>query len=385
MLRSVDEISSYPRASGIPQLRTAISRWIENRYGTYADPETEIVPTLGSKEAIFSFAQLALGEKRLVAIPEPAYPVYERGARFAGGEVVTRPALGAPRLGARPREDRLLGRDRAVLDLLPEQPDRRGRAAVVLRRPLRPRARARLSRVLGRGVFGALVRRGARVGARARRPHERRRLQHALEAVVDDRLPLGLHLRPARHHGGDQAVPPDGRHRAAGVRPARVGRRLVGRAARQGRARALQPQARRDAAGAREQGLAASPARRRRSISGSMSAARRSRSRAGCSSTASSARPARSSARPARAMRGSRSSRRRPSANAPPRSSRGTSEHHRRDDRRTRPRRGARRRAERRRVAGQRRRAGGDPRLLPASADGAARGRARSSTTTRSR
>jgi acetylornithine aminotransferase len=91
MLRSVDEISSYPRASGLPELRNAISRWIENRYGMYADPDTEIVPTLGSKEAIFSFAQLALGEKRVVAVPEPAYPVYERGARFAGAEVITIP------------------------------------------------------------------------------------------------------------------------------------------------------------------------------------------------------------------------------------------------------------------------------------------------------
>ncbi len=45
------------------------------------------MPTLGSKEAIFSFAQVALGEKRLVAIPEPAYPVYERGALFAGGSI----------------------------------------------------------------------------------------------------------------------------------------------------------------------------------------------------------------------------------------------------------------------------------------------------------
>jgi acetylornithine aminotransferase len=51
----------------------------------------EIVPTLGSKEAIFSFAQVALGERRLVAIPEPAYPVYERGALFAGADVVTVP------------------------------------------------------------------------------------------------------------------------------------------------------------------------------------------------------------------------------------------------------------------------------------------------------
>ncbi len=89
LLASVDEVSSYPRATGLPELREAIAGWIDRRFGVNVDPDTEIVPTLGSKEAIFSFPQLALGEKRLVAIPEPAYPVYERGVRFAGGSVVT--------------------------------------------------------------------------------------------------------------------------------------------------------------------------------------------------------------------------------------------------------------------------------------------------------
>jgi acetylornithine aminotransferase len=55
------------------------------------DPDREVVPTLGSKEAIFSFAQVAVGERQLVAVPEPGYPVYERGALFAGAEVVALP------------------------------------------------------------------------------------------------------------------------------------------------------------------------------------------------------------------------------------------------------------------------------------------------------
>jgi acetylornithine aminotransferase len=87
LLASVDAVSSYPRATGLPELREAVAGWIERRFGVAVDPGGEIVPTLGSKEAIFSFAQVALGEKRLVAIPEPAYPVYERGALFAGGAV----------------------------------------------------------------------------------------------------------------------------------------------------------------------------------------------------------------------------------------------------------------------------------------------------------
>jgi succinyldiaminopimelate transaminase len=86
---SIEPVSSYPRATGLPELRQAISGWIERRFGVSVDPATEIVPTLGSKEAIFSFAQIALGDKRVVAIPEPAYPVYERGALFASGSVTT--------------------------------------------------------------------------------------------------------------------------------------------------------------------------------------------------------------------------------------------------------------------------------------------------------
>src|SRR6267378_755056 len=57
---SIEPVSSYPRATGLPELRQAISGWIERRFGVSVDPAKEIVPTLGSKEAIYSFAQIAL-------------------------------------------------------------------------------------------------------------------------------------------------------------------------------------------------------------------------------------------------------------------------------------------------------------------------------------
>jgi len=88
---AIEERSSYPRAAGLPELRSAIATWIARRHGAGVDADVEIVPTLGSKEAIFSFAQVALGERRLVAIPELAYPVYERGAVAAGASVVSVP------------------------------------------------------------------------------------------------------------------------------------------------------------------------------------------------------------------------------------------------------------------------------------------------------
>jgi succinyldiaminopimelate transaminase len=87
LVNSIEPVSSYPRATGLPELRTSIAGWLDRRFGVAVD-NVEIVPTLGSKEAIFSFAQVALGDKRFVAVPEPAYPVYERGALFAGGSVV---------------------------------------------------------------------------------------------------------------------------------------------------------------------------------------------------------------------------------------------------------------------------------------------------------
>ena len=83
--------SRYPLAQGLPELREAIAGWVGRRFGAELDPEREIIPTLGSKEAIFSLAQAVVGDRRLVLVPNPAYPVYERGALFAGAEVVTLP------------------------------------------------------------------------------------------------------------------------------------------------------------------------------------------------------------------------------------------------------------------------------------------------------
>jgi acetylornithine aminotransferase len=91
LVEGMTPVSSYPRAAGLPELRAAIAAWLAGRFGVEADAAAEIVPTLGSKEAIFSFAQVAVGGRRLVAVPEPGYPVYERGALFAGGEVVNVP------------------------------------------------------------------------------------------------------------------------------------------------------------------------------------------------------------------------------------------------------------------------------------------------------
>jgi succinyldiaminopimelate transaminase len=96
LVESVEPRSSYPLAEGLPELREAVARWCEHRFAVWLDPETEVIPTYGSKEAIFSLAQVVLdreGDKRLVLSTEPGYPVYDRGALFAGAVVEQLPLL----------------------------------------------------------------------------------------------------------------------------------------------------------------------------------------------------------------------------------------------------------------------------------------------------
>ena len=96
LVAALPERSPYPLAQGLPELREAVAGWCARRFGVALDPDTEIVPTYGSKEAIFSLAQVLVdprSERRLVLWGEPAYPVYERGALFAGAEVGTVPLV----------------------------------------------------------------------------------------------------------------------------------------------------------------------------------------------------------------------------------------------------------------------------------------------------
>jgi len=93
LARAVDAepISTYPLAEGLPELREAIAAWTARRFGATLDPDSEVVPTMGSKEAVFHLAQVVAGRGDKIAIPTPAYPVYSRGALFAGAEVVDVP------------------------------------------------------------------------------------------------------------------------------------------------------------------------------------------------------------------------------------------------------------------------------------------------------
>jgi len=89
--RAVPEVSQYPTVKGRPELRKAISDWFLRRFKVEIDPEREVIPSAGSKEAIFHFPLVFVDTdtpKTKVIYGTPGYPVYERGALFAGGEAV---------------------------------------------------------------------------------------------------------------------------------------------------------------------------------------------------------------------------------------------------------------------------------------------------------
>ena len=111
LVDAIGPISSYPRAAGLPPLRRAIAAWVQQRYDVALDPDTQILPTLGSKELVFSLAQAVLDPaagRDLVLTTAPGYPITERGARYAGGEVVRLPLTEAngflPDLNAIPED-----------------------------------------------------------------------------------------------------------------------------------------------------------------------------------------------------------------------------------------------------------------------------------------
>lgn len=88
LIDAVGPVSRYPTAAGRRDLREAVAAWLLRRHGVEVDPDRHIVPSAGSKEAIFHLPLAVLdpgGPRRHVLLPTPGYPVYARGAMFAGG------------------------------------------------------------------------------------------------------------------------------------------------------------------------------------------------------------------------------------------------------------------------------------------------------------
>jgi len=81
----------YPFDEGVPEFRQAVAEFMKRRYGVELDPTTEIITSIGSKDAI---AHLPLGvadPAEVVLVPRPGYPVYNSAAVFAGARPVYLP------------------------------------------------------------------------------------------------------------------------------------------------------------------------------------------------------------------------------------------------------------------------------------------------------
>lgn len=86
---AVPEVSQYPLTGGTVELRTAIADYLRRRFGVTIDPATQVMPTSGSKEGVFS-TPLAFVDRdggQSVIYGTPGYPIYERGALFAGAQI----------------------------------------------------------------------------------------------------------------------------------------------------------------------------------------------------------------------------------------------------------------------------------------------------------
>ncbi|MDD4939635.1 MAG: LL-diaminopimelate aminotransferase [Candidatus Omnitrophica bacterium] len=76
----------YALDQGMPVLRGAIAQWYRERFNVKLDPETEILPLIGSKEGIAHFPLAFLNEGDYSLVPDPCYPPYKGGTIFAGGK-----------------------------------------------------------------------------------------------------------------------------------------------------------------------------------------------------------------------------------------------------------------------------------------------------------
>jgi LL-diaminopimelate aminotransferase len=80
-----EQATGYPSYVGAHWYRDACAAYLRREYSVIVDPETEVVSTIGSKEAVFHFPLGILNTGDVVICPSPGYPPYKTGTRFAGG------------------------------------------------------------------------------------------------------------------------------------------------------------------------------------------------------------------------------------------------------------------------------------------------------------
>ena len=77
----------YPESAGLPELSQTIADWYQKRFDISLDPETEVLPLIGSKEGIAHIAFCYIDSGDIALVTDPAYPVYSISTSLAGGKV----------------------------------------------------------------------------------------------------------------------------------------------------------------------------------------------------------------------------------------------------------------------------------------------------------
>ena len=79
-------VHAYQSYKGSPVLRKAIAQWYQSWYGVSLNPDTEILPMIGSKEGIMHICMTYLNEGDEALVPNPGYPTYRSAVQLAGGK-----------------------------------------------------------------------------------------------------------------------------------------------------------------------------------------------------------------------------------------------------------------------------------------------------------
>ncbi|WP_293906853.1 pyridoxal phosphate-dependent aminotransferase [Sphingobacterium sp. UBA5670] len=82
-------VHGYQNYKGAPALRQAVADWYQRYYNATFDPNTEILPLIGSKEGIVHICMTYLQEGDQALIPNPGYPAYAAAVRLSGAEAIT--------------------------------------------------------------------------------------------------------------------------------------------------------------------------------------------------------------------------------------------------------------------------------------------------------
>ena len=91
LIAHLDELSNYPVTKGMEPLRQVIASWLNRRFNLHnaaIDPDTQVLPVSGTREALFSFAQAVIDRTQdaQVVMPNPFYQIYEGATLLAGAE-----------------------------------------------------------------------------------------------------------------------------------------------------------------------------------------------------------------------------------------------------------------------------------------------------------